>query len=88
MIDKRNIFDPPPKNDLRIYENIRKITTGHGHYTTGYYKLIAIDISKQQALNTDTKAIQQINLTGNLEEDGNRTIFFVNDKAKETILNF
>ena len=30
--------------------------------------MIAIDLSKQQALDTDPKAIQQINLTGNLEQ--------------------
>ena len=38
--------------------------------------MIAIDLSKQQELDADSKAKQQINFTGNLEEDGNRTIFF------------
>ena len=53
--------------------------TGQGDdYTIGgqldYYKMIAIDLSKQQALDADPKAIQQINFTGNLEN--NAVIFF------------
>ena len=59
MIDGRNFFDQPIKNDLKIYDNVRKIAKGQGDdYTTGclldypyfkkYYKLIAIDLSKQQ----------------------------------------
>ena len=72
------IFDQPVKNEIRTYEHIRKIATGKGAaYTTGclldyncfksYYKIMAIDLSKQQALNADPKATQQINFTGNLE---------------------
>ena len=48
--------------------------------------MIAIDLSKQQALDTDQKAIQQINFTGNLAQQA--TIFFVIKKAKETVLYF
>ena len=44
--------------------------------------MIAIDLSKQQELDTDPKAIQQINFTGNL--DRGVTIFFVNKEEKET----
>ena len=58
MINARNFFDQPVKNDLKTYDNIRKIATGQGDdYTTGclldyiyfkkYYKLITIDLSKQ-----------------------------------------
>ena len=58
MIDGRNFFDQPVKNDLITVDNIWKITTGQGdNYTTGcllgynyfnnYYKMIAIDLSKQ-----------------------------------------
>ena len=57
LIDGRNFFDQPIKNDLKTYDNIRKIATGQGDdYTPGclldypyfkkYYKLIAIDLSK------------------------------------------
>ena len=59
------------KNDCRTYGNIQKIATGQGDdYTTGClldypyfkkYKLIAIDLSKQQKLDADPKAIQQFN---------------------------
>ena len=63
---------------MRTYDNIRKIETGHvDDYTTSclldyvyfknYYKIIAIDLSKQQALNADPKAIQQIYFTENEE---------------------
>ena len=48
--------------------------------------MIAIDLSKQQALDTDPKAIQQINFTGNLEQYG--TIFFIIEQAKEIVLDF
>ena len=54
--------------------------------------MIAIDLSKQQALDADPKAIQQINFTGNLnrgENMNNNTImFFITKEAKETILEF
>ena len=53
-----------------------------------YYKMVAIDLSHQEALDTDLKATQQINFTGNLDEDGNTTMFFITEKAKETILDF
>ena len=68
MIDGRNFFDQPIKNDLKAYDNIRKISAGQGDdYTTGclldcpyfkkYYKLIAIDLSKQLKLDVDPEAI-------------------------------
>ena len=51
-----------------------------------YYKMIVIDLIKQQALDADPKAIQQINFTGNLAQQA--TIFFIIEEAKETVLNF
>ena len=50
--------------------------------------MIAIDLSKQQALHADPKAIQQINFTRNLAQDGNATNFFITEEAKETVLDF
>ena len=50
--------------------------------------MIAIDLSKQQALAADPKLIQQINFTGNLDQAGNITIFFIVEEAKETIFVF
>ena len=49
--------------------------------------MIAIDLSKQQALDVDPKAIQQINFTANLDRAGNTTFYFVLEEAKQT-LNF
>ena len=99
MIDGKNFFDQPVKNDKVTYENIRKITIGQGDdYTTGclldytyvkkYYKMIAIDLSKQEALDADPKAIQQINFIANLDRAGNRRFYFILEEAKETIFNF
>ena len=50
--------------------------------------MIARDLSKQQAHDADPKAIQQINFTGNLEQDNSETMFFIIEEAKETILDF
>ena len=48
--------------------------------------MIAIDLSRQQVLDADPRAIQQINFTENLE--GNTTMFFIIEEAKETVLTF
>ena len=96
-IDGKNFFDQPIKN--KTYENIRKIATGQGDdYTTGClldysyfkenYKMIAIDLSKQQALDADPRAIQQINFTADLDRAGNTTMFFTIEEAKENVLDF
>ena len=73
-------------------ENIRKIATGKGDdYMTGFlldysyfkenYRVVAIDLSKQQALDPDLRAIQQINFTVNLDRVGNTTMFFIIEEA-------
>ena len=75
IIGGRSFFDQPIKLDLKTYVNIRKIATGQGDdCTTGclldylyfkeHYNLIATDLSKQQKLDADPKAIQQISFTG------------------------
>ena len=80
-INGKNIFDQPINNNTKTYENVRKIASGQGGaYTTGClldylffkenYKIIAIDLSKQQALDDNSRAIQQINLSGNLDRVG------------------
>ena len=51
-----------------------------------YYKMIAIDLIKQQTLDADPKAIQQINFTVNLERQVK--IFFIIEEAKEAVLDF
>ena len=50
--------------------------------------MIAIDLSKQQALDADPRAIQQINFTANLDRIGNIRIHFILEEAKETFLDF
>ena len=75
---EKTFFDQPVKHDIRKYGNMRKVSTSQGDdYTAGclldynyfeeHYKMIAIDLSKQQELDSDPKAIQQTNFTGNLE---------------------
>ena len=50
--------------------------------------MIAIDLSKQQVLDADPTAIQQINFAANLDRRGNTTMFFIIEEAKETVLDF
>ena len=99
MIEGRNFFDQPIDSMAKTYENIKKVAIGHGDdYTTGCildysyfkenYKMIAIDLSRQQELDADLRAIQQINFTANLDRAGNNTIFFIVEEAKETIFEF
>ena len=72
MMNGQNFFDQPVKNNLITYDNIRKIATDQGddyavgclldyNYFNNYYKMIAIDFSKQEVLDADQKTIQQIN---------------------------
>ena len=50
--------------------------------------MIAVDLSKKQALDTDPKAIQQINFTENLDIPGRTRIYFILQEAKETVFEF
>ena len=82
----------------KTYENIRKIATGKGDgYTTGClldytyfkenYKLIAIDLSKQQALDADSRAIQQNSFNANLDMEIQQCSLLLK-KQKKLFLNF
>ena len=99
MIDGRNFFDQPIDSMAKTYENFWKIATGQGDdFTTGclldypyfkdHYKMIAIDLSKQQALDADPRATQQINFTANLDRRGNTTMFFSIEKQKKLFWTF
>ena len=57
-------------------------------YFKSYYKMIAVDLSKQQALDADPKAIQQINFTENLNIPGRTRIHFILEETKETVFVF
>ena len=89
-------FDQPINSMSKTYENIRKIATGKGdNYTTGClldypyfkqnYKMITIDLSRQNELDVDPRAMQQINFTANLDGAGNTTVFFIVEEGKETV---
>ena len=50
--------------------------------------MIAKDLSRQQALDSDPRAIQQVNFTANLDRDRNARFYFILEEAKETIFEF
>ena len=88
MIDGRNFFDQPINGMNKTYENIRKIATGKGDdYTTvcllNYpffkenFKMIAIDLSRQNELDAYPRAIQEISFKATLDRTGSTTTFFL-----------
>ena len=96
IIDKLTFFDLPIKTEEEAYEKVIDISRNN-EYTTGnlldyyyfkkYYKLIAIDLSKQQVLQENEDLIQQINFIGRLEEAAN--VFIIIEKKKgNTMLEF
>ena len=101
-IDGRNFYDQPINDSIKQYDEIRKISTGQGDdYTTGClldfaylkknYRLIAADLSKQKALDADSRAIQQIIFTSKIKSSvaNTRVIFFyILEQSKETMLEF
>ena len=97
LIDGRNFYDQPINDQIKKYDEIRKIATGKGDdYTTGclidyqyfkdHYQLIAVDLSTQKELDADPRAIQQIEFYGKLGTDSQ--VFTVLEKSKETVLEF
>ena len=85
LIDGRNFYDQPINDLIKQYDEVRKVSTGHGDdYTTGSlldyayfkdkYKLIVADLSKQKALHADLWAIQQIVFQGVVWGDDNTKI--------------
>ena len=85
-IDGRNFYDQPINDSIKQYDKVRKISTGKGDdYTTGClldfayfeknYRLIAADLSKQKALDADSRAIQQIIFTGKIKATEANTKF-------------
>ena len=95
IIDKLACFDLPIKTEEEAYEKIIDISRNN-EYTIGnlldydyfkkYYKLIAIDLSKQQVLQENQDFIQRINFIGKLEEAAN--VFIIIEKKENTILEF
>ena len=95
IINKLAFFDLPIKTEEEVYEKIIDISRNN-EYTTGnlldydyfkkYYKLIAIDLSKQQVLQENKDLIQQINFIGRLTEEAN--VFIIIEKKENNILEF
>ena len=78
LLDGRNFYDTPVSDQVRKYNEVRKVTTGKGddyivgsllkyQYFKDHYQLIAVDLSKQKELDADPRAIQQIEFYGKLE---------------------
>ena len=101
MLDGRNIYDQPINDLIKQYDEVRKVSTGHGDdYTTGSlldyayfkdnYRLIAVDLSKQKALDAEPTAIQQIVFQGVIGGDNNTKIrvYTILKQSKETLLEF
>ena len=95
IIDKLAFFDLPIKTEEEAYEKMIDISRNE-EYTTGnlfdfdyfkkHYKLIAIDLSKQQVLQENEDLIQKINFIGRLTEAAN--VFIIIEKKENTILEF
>ena len=95
----KNFCDQPVKSSVRTHENIRKIATDQGDdYTTGcpldynyfnnHYKMIVIDSSKQQELDTDPKAIHKINFTENMDQAASAAMLSLLKKRKKPFYIF
>ena len=93
---EKTFFNQPIENYIKTNESIQKIVTGQGDdYSClldyNYFKKhkkIAVDLSKQQALDVDPKAIQQINFTVNLDGNNNRLFYLIIEEVKEIISDF
>ena len=91
MIDQKPFFEIPIKNKEETHQAITELIR-NSDYTTGnlldydyfstHYKLIVIDLSKQDI----DLSKQQINFIGKLEQDA--TIFFIIEEKEQTILDF
>ena len=101
LIDGRNVYDQPTNGLIKQYDEVRKVSTGYGDdYTTGClldyayfkdnYKLIAVDLSKEKALDDDSRAIQQIVFQGVVGGEDNTQIrlYTILKQSKETMLEF
>ena len=98
--DGRNFYDQAINDSIKQDDKIRKISTGQGDdYTTGCLlhfasfekncRLIAVDLSKQKALNADSRAIQQIIFTGKIKATEANTrviIYYILEKSKENTI--
>ena len=101
-IDGKNFYDQPINDSIKQYDEIRKISTGQGDdYTTGClldfdyfeknYRIIAADLSKQKALDADSRRVKQIIFTGKIKSivaDTRVINVYILEQSKETMLEF
>ena len=98
-IDGRNFYNQPINDSIKQYDEIRKVSTGQGDdYTTGClldfayfeknYKLIAADLSKQKALDSDSRTIQQIIFTAKITAAANITRVIIHYNQNKQYYNF
>ena len=96
-IDGRNFYDQPINDSIKQYDEVRKVSTRQGDdYTTGWLldfsyfekscRLIAADLSKQRALDPDSRAIQKNIFSG--KANAGVMIYYNLEQSKETILEF
>ena len=101
LIDRRNFYDQPINDLKKKYDEVKKVSTGHGDdysteslldyaYFRDNYKLIPVDLSKQKALDADPRAIHQIAFQGVLGGNDNTKIrlYTILEQSKETVLEF
>ena len=97
MIHGRNFYDKSINDLIKQYHEVGKVSTGHGDdYTTGClldyayfkddYRLIAVDLSKQKALDANPRSIQQIVFQGVAggADNTNIRLYTILEKSKET----
>ena len=101
LTDGRSFHDQPINDLIEQYDEIRRVSSGQGDdYTTGClldyayfkdnYRLIAVDLGKQRALDSDPRAIQQIVFQGVAggDDDTKIRLYTTLEKSKETVLEF
>ena len=107
IVIEKNLYDQPIDSDIKRYEEIRTLTIRQSEdYTTGcllnyeyiknYYRLKTVDLNRQKEIDTDSKAIQQIEIveqlknTNGVNADGTQSMFVVTvlEKVKERRLQF
>ena len=103
LTDGRNFYDQNISDDFKKYEELRKRMTGKGEdytkaslldydYYKKHYKVVCCDLSKQNILDSNLKASQQIEFVYKLDNTRNPNtkaqILTVVEKEKETKLKF
>ena len=97
LINGLNFYDQSISDEIRKYDELRKLCTGKGDdYTTGsrldyknfknHYNIVACNLSKQKELDADPRAIQQIEF--NCMLDTNSQVLTISKRSKETVFEF